>query len=1532
MNIKNLTKILLGVSMAASMLFVTCFAEEKLTYRQGQFTDVSESAWYAKEVGSAYELGLMNGTSDTLFSPDGNVTVAQGITMASRIHAIQNGKTIPDAKQGAKWYENYVSYAVQNGIVEQNAFDNYDRPLKRSEMACLIYDGADRGSLEAQNKVLYVPDVPSNADYRDKLLVLYNAGIVMGSDAKGSFHPDDNLRRSECAAIINRVMLPQNRLKKDLAVESPRDAYILSEEPTVNGMRDGVASGWVYDNRGGVPRESVKVGNYLMISDISTEYGTAMIREFNQITVGNVVTEAKYTVKGYGAYLEFQDIYGKPTYQIKLVDGSWSILGADGKYTPVFKNAAEKDKDTVFTFKITIDLDKKQSTTIINDVNYGTHPLLSDNLLNYRYATDEKSTATVTTDYFCMTANYKAFEYFSHTGVQEVYGWKTTENVSVADGELVIKDKASATKSFDKASGDVTAQTYFILPGGGSFDFALCDASKDAFKVYAKDNKLYAGDKELYTLTKNMWYRLRVDYNTNTGAAKVWLNGRVVGEINAETCTGVDSVKFSTTQNNAKFDYIKVYEVITHDDYVPEPSSKASLDDYIVGLNVCSLWKNGMHRGWACISPFDEPRPVLGYYDEGVPETADWEIKFMAEHGIDFQSFCWYNNAATGTPVKDPSYADALHEGYMYAKYSDYMKYNLIWEASNCTKFGSKMFREQIVPYWFENYFLDERYIKIDNKILLCIFGADELYSAKYFGSVEGAKAEFDYLDKVAKDYGFDGFVVITNSGSMDKMAQMGIEGKYVYSWSHAGKTVEANKNGMLSTVNDKKLKTVPTVSVGFDSMPWHGLRYGNMTVSDYKITNDWVVNEFLPKYATGGGWNDKFIMLSTWNEYGEGTYISPSGLNGFGYLDVLRDVYTELPDEHTDHVPTFEQARRINHLYPQYRNILRHDGWLEKQEISDDSYETVYIHEYNKENTKHVHLDASKVVYDQNGITGVSTPDSDDPIVHMAKQQSINVDKVTTMNVTLKAPKGTPVDIFFLTKDSKNWAADKRMSFTTDSDELKTYAVKITNPLFKGTLLEVRIDPVNKAGVPFTLKSFELLKLKEEEETNVYVNGIEYKSEVAADVMGSKVLYPFDPATGEVYGLNLHHTWDKSMGVLTIEGNHKTLVFTVGDDEYVADGTKKPLGYTLYKKNGLPMLDFKLLSDELGYESEIKGKCIYIKTPQYEIYERKANRVPGIWEFNDYDSEGWASTHMSLTTSDGALKMTTLRDDHFDPVMRYEGDIKLDAAAYMEFKVRVRYNYTNKYNDTISVFYLTDKDTVWNEAKSLKLPLPSMDSKGEWVELTYNLRNNPEWKNNITHLRFDPFNCPGTMEVDYMRFIKDPDYVYVDPATIPFKIVNGDAEDTDNAKAFYSNNTKISIIEDPRDSKNHVYLIKSNEGKQWAYFRQAGIFKPGKHYKISYDLCMVDTFDGKIPSGTVNISTNLRYPDAAAQNGIEHVIGHTAAKAGEWNHVEVEFTTQNVDNLDNHEFTIYANPYGNVGVNYMVDNIVVIESDIAID
>lgn len=150
-----------SVVVAAMTVTASAAFAKKNTY-SNQFADVKDTSWYAKEVASAYELGFVEGVSATEYSPNTTVTVAQGITMASRVHAEYNGKTI-DAVSGGKWYDAYVNYAKTNGIITENQFDDYTREIKRFEMAELFHDAMGESYYGAINDVVFIPDVPMGA-------------------------------------------------------------------------------------------------------------------------------------------------------------------------------------------------------------------------------------------------------------------------------------------------------------------------------------------------------------------------------------------------------------------------------------------------------------------------------------------------------------------------------------------------------------------------------------------------------------------------------------------------------------------------------------------------------------------------------------------------------------------------------------------------------------------------------------------------------------------------------------------------------------------------------------------------------------------------------------------------------------------------------------------------------------------------------------------------------------------------------------------------------------------------------------------------------------------------------------------------------------------------------------------------------------------------------------------------------------------------------------------------------------------------
>ena len=111
------------------------------TYTPGMFSDVIESQWYGynneRAVANAYEYSLMSGDPGGTFRPSGNMTLAEAITIAARVHHIYNGGN-GEFVQGSVWYQVYVDYAIANGIITSTDFADYSRAATRSQMAYIF--------------------------------------------------------------------------------------------------------------------------------------------------------------------------------------------------------------------------------------------------------------------------------------------------------------------------------------------------------------------------------------------------------------------------------------------------------------------------------------------------------------------------------------------------------------------------------------------------------------------------------------------------------------------------------------------------------------------------------------------------------------------------------------------------------------------------------------------------------------------------------------------------------------------------------------------------------------------------------------------------------------------------------------------------------------------------------------------------------------------------------------------------------------------------------------------------------------------------------------------------------------------------------------------------------------------------------------------------------------------------------------------------------------------------------------------------
>ena len=360
--------------------------------------------------------------------------------------------------------------------------------------------------------------------------------------------------------------------------------------------------------------------------------------------------------------------------------------------------------------------------------------------------------------------------------------------------------------------------------------------------------------------------------------------------------------------------------------YVPEPQPATS--DRIVAAHYYAAWKKGapgLHNGFDDLHGYPERTPLMGYYDEESPEVCDWEIKWAVEHGINCFIHCWYRRLDNmGKPVvaEQLRCGHGLHEALFNAKYQKLMKFAIMFE--NSPRWGTTDADDiiaNLMPFWVENYFSRDNYLKIDNKPVLFIYHPYRLIQV--FGDPANQKAAFDACREYAKGCGFDGMIFAccdtkpTKEANDDAIAR-GYDFRFGYNAGYspkehypAAEDVINGQCGLLKTRLDiDPMRYIPTVSCFSDPTPrttqhWIDMGYGfnrskiwYLQPDEYRICLRRMkeMTDALPE----GAWGKKIMMIDNWNEWDEGHYVSPSHEFGFRYLQAIREELTardNLPD-----------------------------------------------------------------------------------------------------------------------------------------------------------------------------------------------------------------------------------------------------------------------------------------------------------------------------------------------------------------------------------------------------------------------------------------------------------------------------------------------------------------------------------------------------------------------------------------------------------------------------------------------------------
>lgn len=179
------------------------------------FTDTADS-WCQDEVSVLYEAGLMEGISDTYFGVSNTLMPEHVVTVCARLYSLLTGGdgTLPAPAEGEPWYQpaydslaESLDYPGGSEALMMN-FHATKYPARRWHFIDILSQTLEAAGVElpAINQVTVVPD---SAD--PEVLAFYNAGILAGTDAYGTFDGNDTLTRGQAAAILARLVDPALR-------------------------------------------------------------------------------------------------------------------------------------------------------------------------------------------------------------------------------------------------------------------------------------------------------------------------------------------------------------------------------------------------------------------------------------------------------------------------------------------------------------------------------------------------------------------------------------------------------------------------------------------------------------------------------------------------------------------------------------------------------------------------------------------------------------------------------------------------------------------------------------------------------------------------------------------------------------------------------------------------------------------------------------------------------------------------------------------------------------------------------------------------------------------------------------------------------------------------------------------------------------------------------------------------------------------------------------------------------------------------
>lgn len=306
----------------------------------------------------------------------------------------------------------------------------------------------------------------------------------------------------------------------------------------------------------------------------------------------------------------------------------------------------------------------------------------------------------------------------------------------------------------------------------------------------------------------------------------------------------------------------------------------------------------------------EQPKLPLKYYDLTDREVMKWHAKLLKKYKV--YGLCYYHYWSLGEKILSKPVENLLNWKEIEQNYCFFWAnhdWRKDWVGDSKTILFNQQYGEEkdweIHFEYLKQFFLDERYIKVNNKPLFII------YNKKVIKNFEKIK---DFFNRKCIEIGFSGIEILISISNVDELSKnkeniiirepdCSLYFKNIFEkiYSRLKKTYKIMKifpvqrmdyerflsKGYEIATKNIKNNVYPTLFTGWDNTP----RYGK---SGFVLENNNIktFRKYLLKYKKlMKEKNSEYLFINAWNEWTEGMYLEPDQKNRYKYLEVIKEV-----------------------------------------------------------------------------------------------------------------------------------------------------------------------------------------------------------------------------------------------------------------------------------------------------------------------------------------------------------------------------------------------------------------------------------------------------------------------------------------------------------------------------------------------------------------------------------------------------------------------------------------------------------------